>query len=106
MLHPIERIPFPELGITDPDALRRWAAIALFESEVPTADLPWATTSLQIRPTVRTVAWSLTEHERAELLHTEYGAYPTEAAARAKARAKAVQDAPAWILMDRWMVAR
>ncbi|MFD0351838.1 hypothetical protein ACFQ0M_48860 [Kitasatospora aburaviensis] len=50
--------------------------------------------------------WSLTELERDELVRTEYGAYPTEAAARMTECLAAVKDAPSWPLMHTWQVAK
>jgi len=106
MLHNIlTRVSFTELDLDDPSKLIRWAAVALFASELPTADLAKPPYS-HIRPMVRATVWQLTELERSQLVNSEYGAYPEEAAARMTACVAAVADAPSWPLMSHWLVAK
>ncbi len=105
MPNDIEFIHFPELGLTGPVEVRRWAAVALFSSDLTTSQIEAEPRAL-IRPLVRAIVMTVTEQERADQVAHEYQADPETAEARMAACSAAVPDADRWPLMADWKVAR
>ncbi|MGA5824090.1 hypothetical protein ACPC54_40370 [Kitasatospora sp. NPDC094028] len=97
-------IPLNELGLSGED-FRRWAAVALFSSDMTTAEIADEPRAL-IRPLVRAIVHTIGEEARQGRVAVEFGEYPTEAAARMAACSAAVADAPSWPLLTDWKVAR
>ncbi|MEU3574703.1 hypothetical protein AB0E96_40810 [Kitasatospora sp. NPDC036755] len=103
---PLARVPFNELGLTDSTDLQKWAARALFCSEIPTGNLRLTAHQLQIRPVVRGVVWRLTGPEREELIRTAIEADQAAADERLAICAELTEDAPGWLDLQVWTVAR
>ncbi|KOV09632.1 hypothetical protein ADK60_40405 [Streptomyces sp. XY431] len=97
------RIPFADLGLTEPAQIERWAAIALFATTCTTDDIKTMGSDVA-RLLVRTEVQRTTESERVELVDSAYQADRLEAADRATACSAAVKGAADWLLLDRWTV--
>ncbi|RGD55417.1 hypothetical protein DR950_41885 [Kitasatospora xanthocidica] len=103
---PLARVPFDALGLTDSADLQKWAARALFCSEIQTGSLRLTAHQLQIRPVVRSVVWRLTRAEREELIRTAAEADQAAAEERLAVCTELTEDAPHWLDLQVWTVAR
>ncbi|MFG3229902.1 hypothetical protein ACGF07_34655 [Kitasatospora sp. NPDC048194] len=98
------RVPFADLGLTEPAQIERWAAIALFAADCTTYEIRGMgsdTASLLVRTEVHRT----TESERVELVDSAYQADLLEATDRANACSEAVRGAADWPLQN-WTVAK
>jgi len=96
---------FPELGLADPAALHRWAAVALFSSDLTTEQITKEPQPL-LRPLVRAIVFTVTEAQREDRVIREFGDYPEGADARMVACRAATVGVGSWPLMQDWKVAR